>query len=141
MGYQSRIFGWLLIVTFVITGVWLVIEQIKNRPDRLPIQTVTCRVVDSSRDEFFMKLEEFGKKNSFSVKIAPLHPIKKQFGISLFRSDVELFGSNLMDIAVFRLGFYAAEDGTFSTAAVDDLHKKLLRDLSAVKGVTLDRSM
>lgn len=131
-----------LCVSFVILmiGVYMLSAQTAKHPDRLPLHSIIYSVPEQARLNFFSQLEVFGKENGFRVRIAPVHPVNKQFGIDMWRSDGLISGDNLLDTAIFYIGFYAAEDGSYSMVVMDTLFQKLVSRIGQIDGVIVKSS-
>jgi hypothetical protein len=137
MGFRgSKISLFFSFLILVIGGYMLSVQTAKH-PVRSPLHSIVCSVPEQNRLNFFSQLQAFGKENNFRVRIAPVHPVKKQFGIDMWRSDSLISADNLIDVGTFYVGFYAAEDGSYTMVTIDDLFQKLLKQVRKIDGVTI----
>ena len=102
-----------------------------------PYRQLTISVPPSSREQFLVQMKKFGEENGFSQEIRPIHTVKPEFGVDLWRRDVALFGDNLRGHKVFVLRLYVNKKQPISHWSADSLIEKLANALQSIPDVTV----
>jgi hypothetical protein len=102
-----------------------------------PLRSLTFTVQESQRDRFFDQLRKFADAEAFAVRIAPIAPDGKHFGIQLWRQDVKAIGDNALAIQEFDISFYENGDHPINRDIANELATHLKRVVSEIPGITI----
>lgn len=131
MGAPIKLLWFLIITGVALCGGYLFAVQNMKRPARMPIESVVLRFEVDVRQRIVSVLNDYAAENKFNVRIARIHPSRLQYGVNMFRSDVEISGDNLGKDDILFLGFYAPQDGTYKKEIVEDAYGKLQEKMKA----------
>lgn len=109
------------------------IAEFENSPLRL----LAISVPAAARESFLVRMKKFAEENGFSQVIRPIHPVKPEFGVDLWRRDVALFGDNLLGDKVFKFRLYANKKQPISSPSADALIGQLTAALQSIPDVAV----
>lgn len=96
----------------------------------IPLQGVLITIAPGAREKLFEALEAYADEQGFAIRIVQISSDNKKFGIDMWRSDIKIFGDNLLDINTFRIDYYCNDLNHPPSDAA--LHYQLVRLKSAV---------
>ena len=100
-----------------------------------PLSSIEFAVPKPARDAFFAQLKRYAGENGFTVSIAPIHPVKEQFGVDMWRKDVFMSGANIFEDTKFDLGIYAQTGAAVDATATAHMAEAIKSAVLVVPGV------